>query len=308
MNAALRAIVRGAFANDMQPFGIRNGYAGLIDGQFLMLGPRDVGGIIHQGGTTLGTSRCPEFTTDAGQRKAMEQLQAHNIDCLVVIGGNGSQAGAHALSTRGFSVVGVASTIDNDIFGTDVSIGCTTAVDVALENIDRLRVTAASHHRVFLVEVMGRASGYLALMSAIAGGAEAVVIPELATIPETIGAQMLASYERGKSHAIVVVAEGAAYDAESLARYFQDRHQVLGFDLRVSKLGHIQRGGTPGAFDRLLATQLGAGAIDCIKRNEYGCLIGMSGGKVTATPLQEVTSTSKSIDIKLIELAGMLAQ
>jgi 6-phosphofructokinase 1 len=202
MNAAIRAVVRCGVLQGLQMFGVRRGYAGLIAGEFIHLGPREVGGIIHQAGTMLETSRCEEFKTDAGQRAAIQQLHDHDISNLIVIGGNGSQAGSLALASRGIRVIGIASTIDNDLFGTDVSIGTSTALDTALDAIDCLRVTAASHERAFIVEVMGRHCGYLAVSAAIAGGAEAVIIPEADTQPEDLVRQLHASRERGKKHAI----------------------------------------------------------------------------------------------------------
>jgi 6-phosphofructokinase 1 len=307
MNAATRAVVRIGVSRGFEMLGVRRGYAGLIAGDFVPLGLRDVGGIIHQGGTMLGTSRCEEFKTGAGQRKALSELRSQDISALVVIGGNGSQAGAHSLAAHGMAVIGIASTIDNDLVGTDVSIGTTTALDTALDAIDRLRVTAASHQRAFLVEVMGRRCGYLALMAAIAGGAEAVVVPEVPTDPEMIAQQLRSSRERGKSHAIVVVAEGAKLDAETLARYFREHGDRLGFELRVSKLGHIQRGGAPGAYDRLLATRLGAAAIEHLDAGEHGLLIGLHGREVRGTPLSEIVNRTRPLEMQLLQLANVLA-
>jgi 6-phosphofructokinase 1 len=307
MNAAIRAVVRSGVLRGFEMLGVRNGYAGLIAGDFVALGPRDVGGIIHQGGTMLGTSRCPEFAGDAAQRSALQQLRSRDIGALVVIGGNGSQTGSHALAERGMAVVGVASTIDNDLPGTDVSIGSTTALDTALEAIDRLRVTAASHRRAFLVEVMGRHSGYLAAMSAIGGGAEAILVPELDTHPETIAQQLYASHERGKSHAIIVVAEGARYNADALSRYFSDHSERLRLDLRVTRLGHVQRGGAPGIFDRILATRLGAAAVDCVSSGTFGVLVGMCSGAISMTPLAQIAGHTALLDLQLLDLANALA-
>lgn len=256
----------------------------------------------------MGSARCPEFRTEAGQREALRTLSRHAIDALVVIGGNGSQAGAYELSRLGFPVVGVASTIDNDLVGSDIAIGVDTALNVALEAIDRLKVTASSHQRAFLVEVMGRDCGYLALMAGIAGGAEAVVIPEVETDPEALAAELHQAYERGKPHAIVVVAEGAQYNAVRLAQYFRENEKRLGFELRVTILGHVQRGGAPGAFDRILATQLGAAAVDCLARGEQGVLVGWIRGAVAATPLAEAARHKKELDPKLFELAQVLAR
>ena len=307
MNAAVRAAVRSGAALGLEMVGVKHGYSGLVNGEFVTLGPRDVGGIVQRGGTILGTTRCVELKTDAGKDKALQQLRDNGITGLVVIGGNGSQSGAYALSKRGVPVVGVASTIDNDLLGTDMTIGATTAADIALEAIDRLRVTAASHERAFLVEVMGRDCGYLALMVGIAGGAEAIVIPEVELHPEEVARDLRQAGERGKSHAIVVVAEGSRYDADGLAAYFREHQERLGFDLRVSRLGHIQRGGSPGVFDRLLATRLGAAATKNLVEGCHGVLVGWVGGQVITTPLADVANRTKPIDPKLIALARELA-
>ncbi|HTJ20676.1 MAG TPA: ATP-dependent 6-phosphofructokinase [Steroidobacteraceae bacterium] len=307
MNAAIRAVVRSGVLHSCEMFGVRNGYEGLIAGDFLPLGPRDVGGIIHQGGTMLGTSRCPQFKTSEGQAAALEQLRRRDINALIVIGGNGSQSGAHALALRGMNVLGVASTIDNDLLGTDVSIGTTTALDTAMEAIDRLRVTAASHRRVFLVEVMGRHSGYLAAVVAIAGGAEAIVVPELDMPPEAIAQQLQASRQRGKSHAIVVVAEGARHGVDALSNYFRDQRQQLGLDLRITRLGHVQRGGAPGVYDRMLATRLGAASIEALLAAQTGVLVGLRRGAIAMTPLSEIAGRTAPLDLQLLELAQGLA-
>jgi 6-phosphofructokinase 1 len=209
MNAAIRAVVRTGLYRGWEIFGVRQGYAGLIVGEMTPLTARDVGGILQQGGTFLGTTRSPEFERESGREKALVHLADRGIDALVVIGGNGSQAGAYKLSQMGFPVVGVASTIDNDLVGTDISIGVDTALNIALEAVDRLKTTASSHQRAFLVEVMGRDCGYLALMAGLAGGADAVVIPEVETDPDAVADDLRAAYERGKRNALVVVAEGA---------------------------------------------------------------------------------------------------
>ena len=209
MNAAIRSVVRTGIDKGWEVIGVRHGYAGLIDDDMALMGARDVSGIIQLGGTILGSARCLEFETAEGQRKAIGNLGRRSLEALIVIGGNGSQTGAHALSQMGLPVVGVASTIDNDLYGSEITIGVDTALNIALEAIDRLKVTASSHQRAFLVEVMGRECGYLALMSAIAGGAEAVVVPEVEVDPEVVATEMREAYERGKSHALVVVAEGA---------------------------------------------------------------------------------------------------
>ena len=209
MNAAIRAVTRCALEQGWDVFGVRQGCGGLIEGRFTPLNARSVGGIIQQGGTMLGSARCLEFMTVEGRRQAIGQLQSHGIEGVVIIGGDGSQKGAAALSQSEIAVVGVASTIDNDLVGSDMTIGVDTALNIALEAIDRLKTTASPHQRAFLVEVMGRDCGYLALVAGIAGGAEVVAIPEVETTPETIAHELRAASERGKAHAIAVVAEGA---------------------------------------------------------------------------------------------------
>jgi len=308
MNAAIRAVVRTGAARGYEVFGARHGYTGLIAGEFVPLGLRDVGGIMERGGTILGTTRCVELKTEAGQDSALEQMSRHGIGGLVVIGGNGSQCGSLALSRKGLPVVGVASTIDNDLVGSDITIGVVTAIDIALESVDRLRVTAASHGRVFLVEVMGRDCGYLATAVGLASGAEVIVVPEAPADPEEIARSIRAAYARGKSHAIAVVAEGAALGAEALAQYFRSHEARLGFDLRVCRLGHVQRGGSPGAVDRLLATRLGAAAVLRLESGEAGVLMGLLAGQVAASPLAEVAHRTKPLDRGLLELAETLAQ
>jgi 6-phosphofructokinase 1 len=308
MNAAIRAVVRCGLSQGWEVFGVRQGFAGSIANNIIPLGARDVGGIIQSGGTILGSARCPEFRTEEGRKQAIRNFHQRGIDALVVIGGNGSQTGSHALHEMGFTVVGIASTIDNDLAGSDITLGADSALNVALEAIDRLKVTASSHQRAFLVEVMGRDCGYLALMSGIAGGAEAVVIPEYEISPADVAAQLSAAYERGKAHAIVVVAEGAKNNAEKMAAYFKANEERLGFDLRVTTLGHIQRGGEPTAFDRILGTRLGAGAVDALARGEKGVLVGLNKGRITTTPLSEITGVLKTIDPDLLKLADALAR
>lgn len=308
MNAAIRAVVRTGLDRGLEVYGVRRGYAGLIASELGPLGVRDVGGIMQHGGTVLGTARTSAFKTVDGQQKAIDRLAEHGIEALIVIGGNGSQSGSHALSRLGFPVVGVASTIDNDLHGSEITIGVDTALNVALEAIDRLKTTASSHHRAFLVEVMGRDCGYLALMSGIAGGAEAVVIPEAEISPEEVAETVKRAYAVGKSHALVVVAEGARNDGQALADYFRENQERLGFEVRLTTLGHVQRGGKPGAFDRLLATRLGAAAVDRLKDGEPGVLVGWLDGKVGYTPLAEVVGGDKSVDARLLELAAVLAR
>lgn len=308
MNAAVRAVVRTGLDHGWAVFGVRRGYAGLVAGSMVALSARDVGGIIQQGGTILGSARCPEFALEETRRTALEALGRHHIDALVVIGGNGSQTGARALAQMGLPVVGVASTIDNDLYGSDVTIGVDTALNIALEAIDRLKTTASSHQRAFIVEVMGRNCGYLALVAGLTGGAEVVVIPEAEKEPDEIAAEFRRAYERGKPHAIAVVAEGARQNAAAIARRFGEHPDSFGFELRVTTLGHVQRGGAPTAFDRLLGTRLGAAAVDCLARDHHGVLVGLMGAQVVATSFDEVSSRTKPLDPHLLALAGILAK
>jgi 6-phosphofructokinase 1 len=308
INAAIRAVVRTGLDRGWAVFGVRHGYAGLVKGDFVPLGARDVGGIIGRGGTILGSIRFPEFKNEAMQFEAIRIFRERGIDAAVIIGGDGSQAGAEALSRKGFPVVGVASTIDNDLYGSEITIGVDTALNVALEAIDRIKVTASSHERAFLIEVMGRDCGYLALMAGIAGGAECVALPEVPTDPEAIASDLRDAYIRGKAHAIVVVAEGASYNAEKLMQYFHEHRERLGFEIRDLKLGHVQRGGAPGAFDRLLATRFAAAATDHVSRGEFGVLIGLIKAEVAATPLADIIGKRKTLDPQLIKLASVLAR
>ena len=308
MNAAIRAVARTGIALGWEIFGVRNGYAGLVEGIMDPLGARDVGGILGRGGTFLGSARLRDFSDEAVRARGLANLRDRGIDGLVVIGGNGSQTGALALARMGLEVAGVASTIDNDLAGSEITIGVDTALNIALEAIDRLKVTASSHKRAFLVEVMGRNCGYLALMAGIAGGAESVVIPEAEVEPEIIARDIQSAYDRGKAHALVVVAEGARNNAVKLAQHFAKHKERLGYDLRVTTLGHVQRGGVPGAFDRLLATRLAAAAVDCLARGEHGKLLGLVRGEVRGTPLEEVVGQPKVLDLDLLKLQKVLAQ
>ena len=306
MNAAVRAIVRTGLFHGYEMYGVEMGYEGLVAGAIRRLSARDVGGIMQSAGTFLGSARSVEFTAEAGLQKAVRNLERAGIESIIVIGGNGSQKGSHALSRAGLAVVGVASTIDNDLYGSDITIGVDTALNIALEAIDRLRVTASSHRRALLVEVMGRNCGYLALMVGLAGGAEAIVIPERELPPERIAEQIQAAHERGKKHALIVVAEGAANNAHRLAEYFAQHH--LGFELRATILGHVQRGGTPTAFDRLLATRLGVAAVEALVRGEHGVLVGLADNRTGTTPLSDVVGRNKTLDLGLLDMAGMLSR
>jgi 6-phosphofructokinase 1 len=308
MNAAVRAATRAACARGWDMYGVRNGFAGLLADSMEVLRPRDVGGIMQHGGTVLGSARAGEFRTEAGRATALHNLHRRGIEALIVVGGNGSQTGSCHLAAAGFPVVGVASTVDNDLYGTDVTIGVDTAVNITLEAIDRLRTTGSSHRRAFLVETMGRNCGYIALMAGLAGGAEVIVVPECEVPPPEVAERLRAAYQRGKTHAVVVVAEGAKTGAQAMMAHFAQHRDSIGFGLRMTTLGHVVRGGAPTAADRILATRLGAAAVDQLAAGAAGVLVGLAGNGIVATPLMEVAGKTKPIDCKLLDLARMLAQ
>jgi 6-phosphofructokinase 1 len=307
MNAAIRAVTRGALARGWQVLGVRNGYAGLLADTMDALQARNVGGIIQSGGTVLGSARCPEFAEPPGRARALDNLRRRGIDALVVIGGNGSQSGSASLSREGYPVVGVPSTIDNDLYGNDVSIGCDTAINITLEAIDRLRTTASSHQRAFAVETMGRNCGYIALMAGIAGGAEVIALPESELTPAELAERLRAAYQRGKTHALAVIAEGAKCGVHKLMEYYGAHRKSIGFDLRVTRLGHVVRGGIPSAADRVLATRLGAAAVAALGEGEQGVLVGIIKGDIVVTPLADITGRTRPADASLLELARVMA-
>jgi 6-phosphofructokinase 1 len=307
MNAAVRAVTRAALGKGWDVCGVRNGYAGLLADAIVPLAARDVGGIVQRGGTFLGSARCPEFAQPAGRAQALANLAARGVDALVVIGGNGSQSGAAALAREGVATVGVPSTIDNDLYGTDVSIGADTAINVTLEAIDRLRTTASSHHRAFVVETMGRDCGYIALMAGIAGGAEVIAIPEREVEAGEVAERLRAAYRRGKTHALVVVAEGARHGVQGLLKLYGEQKDTIGFELRLTRLGHVVRGGAPTAADRVLATRLGAAAVEMLAAGRHGMLLGMQRGEIATTPLAEIAGRMRPADARLVELARAMA-
>lgn len=307
MNAAIRAVVRTGLARGLNVWGVYQGYSGLIEGNFKRLGARDVGSIIQRGGTVLGSARCLEFETVEGRELAIRRMRGAGIEGLIVIGGNGSQTGSHELHKMGFPVVGVASTIDNDLFGSDITIGVDSALSVVLNAIDNLKVTASSHRRALLVEVMGRKCGYLALMAGIAGGAEAIALPEVDVEPEKIAARIQDAYDRGKPHAIVVVAEGAKYNAEGLCQQFREKKLLHGYEFRSTVLGYIQRGATPTCADRLLGSRLGSAAVDEMLKGNTGVVVGITKSELSTTPLDLVVKSRKPLDPWCLEAADMLA-
>ncbi len=305
-NACIRAVVRTALSHDLEVIGIHRGYAGLMEGEMEPLHGRFVGGISHRGGTILQTARTEKFKTVAGREQALRNLNKHNMDGLVIIGGDGSLAGALRLHEEGVPVVGVPATIDNDVPFTDMALGVDTAMNTALQAIDKIKDTATSHRRAFLVETMGRDSGYLALMVGMASAAEAIVIPEVPSSCEKILELMKEAYSKGKAHFIIVIAEGAQPDCGTIGEYLRNREQELGFGVRTSILGYIQRGGSPTAFDRLLGTRLGATAAEQLVRGNQGKMVGLIGNQVVATDLEKVVTGRKEVDLALYKLAQML--
>lgn len=306
MNAAIRAVVRQAYALGVEVIGIRRGYAGMILGEMLPLGVRDVANILQRGGTILLTARSQEFMTEEGRAKAAEKLRAAGIEGLVAIGGDGTFRGAmRLLEEHRIPVVGVPGTIDNDLYGTDYTIGFDTAVNTALEAIDRIRDTAASHERVFFIEVMGRHAGFIALEVGLAGGAEVIALPEEPLDPKAVAETLAASQARGKTSSIVVVAEGAYPEgASGLLKAIQG---YMALEARVTVLGHIQRGGSPTAKDRVLASRLGAAAVEALTGGASGVMVGEVEGEVEITPLKEAVERRKDIRRDLLALSRVLA-
>jgi len=307
MNPFIRAVVRTGLYHGLRVYGIRRGFVGLIENVIEEFDdPRTVSGILHRGGTILQTARCPEFKTQQGIRKAVHHINRHGIDALVVLGGNGSLHGCYELSNMGIKVIGAPGTIDNDIPYTEMSIGVDTALNIVLEAIDRIRDTASALGRAFLVETMGRNSGYLALMAGIAGGVEMVCIPEISFELEEVVKVIGSAYLRGKDHCIIVVAEGAAYNAGQIEEYLRQRQDETGFDVRTTILGHVQRGGTPTAFDRILATRMGRAAVECLLNGEHGVMVGLQGSEIVSVPLKDVVSGSKELDLDLYETSKIM--
>ncbi len=303
MNAAVRAVVRRGLSLGLEVVGVRRGYAGLISGDFVPLTISSVGDIIHRGGTVLHTARSERFKTPEGQAEAMGHIRAAGLEGMVVIGGDGSFRGALALTSRGIPAVGVPGTIDNDIYGTDSTIGFDTAVNTCLDAIRKIRDTATSHDRTFVLEVMGRDSGWIALSAGLAGGAESILIPEYPVSMDDVIARLQRGLERGKRHSLIIVAEGAGQGFK-IGEEIQKR---TGFDTRVTVLGHIQRGGAPSAQDAMLAARLGARAVELLNEGQAGLFVGMVNNEVVAPPLENVLDKKKTIPRHLVELAEILA-
>ena len=306
-NACIRAIVRVAAERGLHVLGIPRGYQGLLEGQSVPLTRRTVGNIIQRGGTILGTSRCPEFTTPEGRSKAAEKLREEKVDGLIVLGGDGSFRGAAALSKeQGVRVIAIPTTIDNDMPGTEYTLGFDTAVNIALEAIDRIRDTAESHERIFFVEVMGNVCGAIALEVGLAGGADDVLVPEMPTDIDFLCEHLEQGFRHGRRSSIIVVAEGGEAGGA-----FGIAHQVwtrLRCDYRVCVLGHIQRGGSPSARDRVTGSKFGALAVDTLAEGKSGLMVGEIGGKPGLTPIEQAFSGRKQADHSLLELTRRLTR
>jgi len=306
MNACIRAIVRCAVGHKLEVIGIRRGYAGLLEGEFVKLGPRSVANVIHHGGTFLETARCEEMKTKEGIKKASEALHQEGIEGLITLGGDGTFRGAVALAeSAGIRVIGIPATIDNDVYGTDYSIGFDTATNTALDAIDKIRDTAGSLQRPFFIEVMGRYRGFIALNVGIAGGAENILIPETETKIEELCLNIGRNFRKGKKSSIVIVAEGD--EAGGVFQVAQQVWERLRLDYRICVLGHVQRGGSPTARDRILASKLGAAAVDALVNGKTGYMVGELKGEIAFTPLEETWGKRKELDKNLLRLIKVLA-
>ncbi|WP_018921712.1 6-phosphofructokinase [Salsuginibacillus kocurii] len=303
MNAAIRAVVRKAIYHDVEVYGIKYGYYGLVTGDIEPMGIGSVGDIIHRGGTMLNTARCEEFLTPEGREKGVEMLKEHGIEGVVVIGGDGSFRGAEKLAELGVPTIGVPGTIDNDIPFTDYTIGFDTALNTVIDAIDKIRDTATSHERTYVVEVMGRDAGDIALWSGLADGAETILIPEASYEMEQVVDRLKRGNERGKKHSIIVLAEGVGSGPE-VGQRIQDE---TGFETRVTVLGHIQRGGSPSAYDRVLASRLGAKAVELLLDGESGHMVGIQNNQVTYAGISEALAQAHSIDKTMYELSNQLS-
>ena len=303
MNPAIRAVVRKAIYHNIEVYGIYGGYAGLVAGNIKKLELGSVGDIIHRGGTMLHTARLPEFQEREVQLKGIEQLKAHGIEGLVVIGGDGSYRGAKALTEHGYPCVGVPGTIDNDIPGTELTIGFDTALNTVIDAIDKIRDTATSHERTFVIEVMGRDAGDIALWAGLAGGAETILIPEENYDMNEIADRLRKGQERGKKHSIIIVAEGVCSGTE----FAKQLKEAANLETRVSVLGHIQRGGSPTAADRVLASRLGARAVELLIEGKGGRAVGIENNSLVDYDIIEALSRKHTIDLDLYKLSKELS-
>jgi len=306
MNAAIRAVVRAGIFNGMEVYGVRHGYKGLVYNQIVRLKSHSVSDIIQRGGTILKTARCEEFRTKEGREKAYKTIKENNIDALVAIGGDGTFTGADIFTKEfNFPIIGIPGTIDNDLYGTDYTIGYDTALNTVIEAVDKIRDTASAHNRLFFVEVMGRDAGFIALRSGIACGAEAVMIPEIETHATDLKAYLEEGFTRKKSSGIIIVAEGDTEGgAIELAK--KVRKDFFDYDVRVTILGHIQRGGSPSAFDRVTASTLGVGAVNALLEGQKNIMVGLKNGVIAYVPIQKAIKHNKTVKKSLVDLVKVL--
>jgi len=307
-NPCIRAVTRMALYQGWSVYGAQRGFDGLANNEFIPLSSRSVSGIISQGGTMLGSSRWDAFKEVSNQRRALRAVNENGLDALVVIGGDGSMRGAWALQQAGLSVVGIPGTIENDVYGSDLALGVDTALNTALDALDRIRDTASAQQQVFLVELMGSCSGYLTLMAGIGGGAEMVCIPEVPFTMEDVIRETADAYIRGKKHCIITVAEGAQPHAAEIADFLRENQERTGFGVRLSILGHIMRGGSPSAYDRYLGTLFGSEAVRLLAGGTSGVMVGLQDDRLVAVPLAEVSSHQARIEEQYLELAHILAK
>ncbi|WP_252314611.1 6-phosphofructokinase [Sinobaca sp. H24] len=303
MNAAIRAVVRKSIFHGLEVYGVKNGYAGLISGNIEQMQLGDVGDIIHRGGTKLYTARCEEFKTPEGRDIAVKELNKKGIEGLVVIGGDGSFRGAQKLTELGFPTIGVPGTIDNDIPGTDFTIGFDTALNTVIDAIDKIRDTATSHERTYVIEVMGRNAGDLALWAGLADGAETIIIPEEPYDMEQILARLERGHQRGKKHSIIIVAEGVGSGPE-FGKKIED---ATNLETRVTVLGHIQRGGSPTGSDRVLASRLGAKAVELLIDGKQGEMVGIRENKIVSQSIESALQETHQIDKDVYRLSQELS-
>lgn len=306
MNAAIRAVVRAGIYHGLEVYGIMRGYAGLVEGDIFRMESKSVANIIQRGGTILKTARCQEFLSVEGRKKAYDNLNKFGINGLVIIGGDGSFRGAQVFSKEhDIPCIGLPGTIDKDIAGTDFTIGFDTAVNTAVEAIDKVRDTADAHDRLFIIEVMGRDSGYIALHSGIATGAENILIPERKTDVEDIITTLQEKHGRKKLVNIIVVAEGEAFGANELARVITEK--IPGQEVRVCTLGHIQRGGSPTCLDRLIASRMGYGAVECLLEKRYNVFVGILNNKMHYIPLNQAVKKKQKINEEWMKIVRILS-
>ena len=306
MNAVVRGVVRAGCAKGLKVYGVKNGYTGLINGEFELMGKRDVSNILHRGGTILGSARSKAMKDPKGQREAIRMMNNIGIDCLIVCGGDGTMTGGNALYEMGFPVVGIPGTIDNDVWGTSTCVGVDTALNTIMEAIDKIRDTAASHTRAYIVETMGRDCGYLAVQSAIVSGAECVLIPEDPISIEEVASTIENAYKRGKKHCIILMAEGYPIKLDEIVKQLDAMD--LGFTARGVDLSYIQRGGSPSAFDRILASRMAFTAVDWATSNKFGVMTALQSDKMTPVPLKDVIGKHRQLNLDYMNISNVLSR